>query len=253
MDLISTIAAGGCAGNCEALVNYDALACIDHFYAVLKHGVVIRDQIPCEVIIPGCSPSDPYCPNPTIEKNVFQALCDDLEPPPPDLAQCGADPNPNPTPTPTPANPTLHLWEDSCGGVHIPFDWTEIRKDNSTTPPTDITRVVAGRSATSRTEKGEAQTATSVSGSPGGSSWARTPWADPQGTAATTDWRKPEIDVWYSDESPHEIGLRGSTDGPDSIVHVYPRMPVSIVCKNGPDDEGCMGVAGGRRRQLRVS
>ena len=242
LDLISKIAVGGCAGNCEELVNYDARACIDHFYAVLEHGVVIHDQIPCEVIIPGCSSSDPACANPTIMQNDFHALCDDLPNQPADLAQC-ADASP------TPPDAALDLWEDSCGGVHIPFDWSKIRKDNSTTPPTDITRVVAGRSATARTTKGSDKHSSNKKEDertwiPGREFMGSTPWAGPQGTAATTDWRKPEIDVWYSEDFPHEIGLRGSTDGPDSIVHVYPRMPVSIVCKNSPDDEGCMAVTG---------
>ena len=221
LTLLSKITAEGCAAHCDALVGIGASACVDRFYAILPDGKVVDDKIACEVTVP-----------PDITKNVFKKQCENLVPPPAGLAPC--DDN-------DPISP-LQLWEDSCGGIHIPFDWTGIRKTAST-PSTDITRWVAGRSATSRTEAGNPDS--SRIWIPGREFLGSTPWDDASGTLGTTKWRKTDIDVWYPDDPSEEVGLRGSTDQPDSIVHVFPRMPVSIVCWNGAGTEGCMRVAEG--------
>jgi hypothetical protein len=216
--LLSRIAADGCAANCSLLAAARSLACVGPFYAVLASGTVVTDLVPCGVTIPG-----------TISKNKFKEKCEDLPSPDPDLEKCDDD------------RSILDFWEDACGGVHIPFDWTEIRKDTSTS--TDVTRRVAGRSATSRTESGHLSSKRIWV--PGREFVGSTPWNDPQGTAATTDWRKPDVEVWVPAESPEEFGLRGSVDQPDSIVHIFPRMPVSLACDGVAGDEACMGVEGG--------
>jgi hypothetical protein len=215
--MLASIATDSCAAHCGALAENGTLACVDRFYAIAPGNIAVLDPVPCAVTIPD-----------DFTRNDFQDKCEDLPPADPDLAKCADD------------HTDLQLWEDQCGGVHIPFDWREIRKDISTTPPKDITRVVAGRSATSRTEKGKLSSKRIWI--PGREFIGSTPWADPQGTAATVDWRKPEIEPWYPAESPEEVGLRGSVDQDDSIVHVFPRMPVTLACKFGSNVEACMGV-----------
>jgi hypothetical protein len=218
--LLSSLAADGCAAQCSALGETGALACIDQFFAIVAGGTVVSDPIPCAVTIP-----------PLFKKNDFMERCENPSSPDPDLAACEDK------------RKILKLWDDQCGGVHIPFDWARIRKDNSTNPPTDITRWVAGRSATSRMQKGN------LAGEriwiPGREFIGTTPFDDAQGTIASIDWRKPEIDVWYPPGSPKEVGLRGTVDQADSIVHIFPRMPVTLACDGVTGNEACMGVEGG--------
>jgi hypothetical protein len=221
LDMLAGVAQDGCAAHCGALIEAQAWGCQDSFYAILRNGEVMRDEIPCEITIPK-----------GVQKNVFKELCEDKAQLPADLAQCKNDPTDD-----------LQLWEDSCGGIHIPFDWTEIRKEDGTS----ITRKVAGRTATSRVRVGYPDHEKRI-WIPGPEFLGSTPWDDASGSLPSTDWRKPEIEPWYPEDqsgnevSPNEAGLQGTVDKDDSIVHVYPRMPVFLACRNGSDLEGCMGV-----------
>ena len=217
--LVVPITTDGCAKHCGELANSDALGCLGMAYAILPSDTVVSDPITCDVsIIP-----------PGVSKNVFKEKCEDSSPPATDLESCDDD------------RTELQLWEDSCGGVHIPFDWDAIRKN--TTTNTDVTRVVAGRSATARAEKGKL--ADSRIWVPGREFLGSTPWDDITGTVTPADWRKPDIEVWYPSASPEEIGLRGSVDELDSVVHIYPHMPVSLACGGVSGEEACMAVEGG--------
>jgi hypothetical protein len=217
MGLLAGVFRDGCAAHCDELLGAQVSGCLDRFYVALPSGDVVHDKIPCEIaIVPG------------VGKNDFKALCEDMDPAPPGLTLCDNNPT-----------GTLQFWEDSCGGIHIPFDWTGIRKGL----PTTVARKVAGRSATSRLQVGNPNQEKRI-WIPGREFLGSTPWDDASGAYPSTEWRKPEIDTWYQrDASLHEAGLRGTVDEDDSIVHVYPRMPVYRVCRNGTDYEACMKVA----------
>jgi hypothetical protein len=212
--LLRDVARDGCAAHCGDLIEAGASGCLDKFYAALSNPTVVPDPIPCGI---GIVPAN---------KSNFKALCEDKAQLPPDLADCDNAPT-----------GTLDFWEDECGGIHIPFDWTEIRKEDGN----PITRWVACRSATARVWPGNPDNEKPI-WIPGREFLGSTPWDDASASYPSTNWRKPEIEPWYPDDSPHEAGLRGTVDQNDSIVHVYPRMPVYRVCKVGTNYEGCMKV-----------
>jgi hypothetical protein len=211
--LLQEIGSNGCASQCSQLMESEALACNDDIYRLTISGTFESDPIPCAV---GAA---------TVTMNNFQEQCEDTQDYPL-LAPCAGNPT------------QLRFWQDSCGGIHIPFDWTDIRKKDQ--QPQSITRVVAGRSGTARIEKGKGMRIWI----PGREFLGSTPYMASVGPTSTVDWRFPEIDVWYPDEPSAEMGLRGSVDKDNSIVHVYPRMPVWVVCDNVVSDEACMSVEG---------
>lgn len=209
--LLERVRADGCAAHCAELLDAGALACVDKIYRLTSTGTFDTDPIPCSVGVASTA------------KNNFQEQCEN--------AQSGSGlPSCNDHPT------QLAFWQDACGGIHIPFDWTGIRRH---TPGPEVTRLVAGLSGTA-VGKGLHRRGWI----PGREFLGSTPYGDPEGKAPSTDWRFPEIDVWYPDEPSQVVGLRGSTDQDDSIVHVFPRMPVSIACDGVAGDEACMAVDG---------
>jgi len=212
VELLTKIATDGCVSDCAALESAGALGCVDRFYSVASTGLLATDSMPCSVTIPA-----------GITTNDFKKKCQNLPTPDNQLAGCDDQ------------RTALQMWQDDCGVMHVPFDWTEISKDAT---GKSIQRYVAGRSAISRTEKGKLQSHRIWV--PGREFLGSTPWDDPSGTAGTTKWRKPEIGVWYDNDAPEEIGLRGSVDEDDSIVHIFPRMAVALGC-DVPGDEACMG------------
>ena len=211
-NLLMRIAANGCAEMCEELMEAGALACVDKIYSLNDDGTYRSDPIPCAV---GTA---------KVPKNNFAKQCENSPTASPSLAPCKN------------AADVLKSWRDECGGIHIPFDWTEIRKNNQGTA---VVRLVDGRSGTSRDRAGGGERIWI----PGREFLGSTPYNDPQGTSATTDWRFPDIDVWYPADSPESVGLIGTVDENDSIIHAFPRMQASIFC-NDNDDEACMSVEG---------
>jgi len=61
------------------------------------------------------------------------------------------------------------------------------------------------------------------------------------GSAPTTDWRRPAIDLATK---VNRFGLTGTTHEPDSIVSIFPRIPVGAICKlpAGEPENACFGV-----------
>jgi hypothetical protein len=215
--LLERIHAQGCANACAGLLENGALGCIDELYSVAANGIAKSDPVPCFV---GAT---------TVSKQDFRAQCEDVDvpSPDPDAAKCSTA-QIKPT--------TLSFWQDVCGGIHIPFDWTEIRKDKD---DKEINRIVAGHSGLSST----LATVGLRVWVPGREFIGSTPYDDPQGTKDTTDWRRPDVDVWYSG-MPESIGLIGTTDQKDSIVHAFPRMLARAACNVTTGDEACTSVEG---------
>jgi hypothetical protein len=128
---------------------------------------------------------------------------------------------------------SLKLWQDRCGGVHVPFNWKAIR----TLPDgSKLRREVRGRTGVGRKKSAE-DPAVWI---PGREFLGSTPVGDPQGTSTGVDWRKPLIDVWG--QTPEEFGLQGVVDQDDSIVHIFPRVRTRIVCAAAAKPNACMGV-----------
>ena len=141
-------------------------------------------------------------------------------------AACEAEPNTPPS-CPGGALPPLKAWQDSCGGVHFPFDWSGIRQEvNGMKPP----REVRGRTGVGKSKSDE-NPAVWV---PGREFVGST--ADAEGTSS--DPLKPLIEVW--DESEEEYGLQGTIDQDVSFVHVFPRLRTQLVCAGTTG--ACMGV-----------
>src|SRR5262249_58428737 len=64
--------------------------------------------------------------------------------------------------------------------------------------------------------------------------------ADVTGTGPgfVTDPRRARLDVWFPTNQ--EFGVRGIADKPQSILHVVPRLGVTLLCAT--KDEACMAV-----------
>ena len=130
--------------------------------------------------------------------------------------------------------PLLKVWQDECGGVHVPFDWTGIRP-SSNGMQGQPTRWVYGRSGVGGKKRDE-NPAVRI---PGREFVGSTPFDDPQGNV--TDWRRPRIELW-NDSEKDEPGLKGTVDQPDSIIHIYPRLATNLVCKGTGGANACMGI-----------
>jgi hypothetical protein len=157
--------------------------------------------------------------------NVFQEQCFDAKNPDNTLEPCS-----------TTVDPTeLTFAEDDQGGIHIPFDYTKIRIPKNGADP--ITRIIAGLSAAGRKQKGK-DPAIYL---PGREFLGTTPVPDPEGTSS--DWRKPDIAPWRPADRPNEVGLIGTVEEDNSIVHIFPRLKVGWLC-DSPDaeNEACLAV-----------
>jgi hypothetical protein len=211
--LVQVASQQGCAKACGQLAQSGVGVCADSIFALTLgpggESAYQVDPIPCAV---GMS----------ITPNDFKKQCETDTGIDPTLPSCDVQPQ------------KLAAWADGCGGVHIPFSWTGIRGGSG---PTGVNRKVAGRSGTGRKKAPDNPRVWL----PGREFVGSTPVGDPQGTASTTNWRRPQIDVWYLPDSPQETGLIGVVDQDDSIVHVFPRLRASVFC-DVTGDEACMGV-----------
>jgi len=215
-------------GDCKALTTGFAsdagkLFCIDTIYDEYRS---FADRCSAEPKHPSIVPANLIAVG---TPNVFHEQCFGDEGSNDDLMPCRPTANSNQPPS------EIAFTVDAQGGVHFPFDWEEIIKRKDGTGP--VVRMVAGVTATSRKQKGEDPQVFL----PGREFVGSNPLADPNGNS--TDWRKPEIQILQSPNRPHESGLIGYVDKKDSIVHVYPRLPVGWVCDSPTaTGEGCLGV-----------
>jgi len=131
-----------------------------------------------------------------------------------------------------PADKALFMRQDRCGRLHVPFNWDGI----FTTDPV----VLAGQSATSRKTDGEENRIWI----PGREFVGSTPTASSESGVGDVDWRKPDIEVWYSTDT--EFGLKGVVDKAEpSTVHILPNYEVKVFCdspSNSAVPEACEGV-----------
>jgi len=143
--------------------------------------------------------------------------------------------------------PTLKLWRSSCGGIHIPLDYANIRirKQLDGSQRTRVKRWLYGQSGAGRETDADSKRIYV----PGREFVGSTPDYDSSSRRADTNWRLPELDVWYPDgQEGAEFGLKGVADKDESIIHVFPRIPAIYVCAKtatGTDIDpprGCMGV-----------
>ena len=204
--LLQTAADQSCSQLCAQFTQGQLAVCIDEIFAAsaARNGppTYSSDPIPCAVQMPtGLDPID------------FAEECENEDATPP-LCR-------------TNAVRSIKLWQDECGGVHIPFDWKGIL-------PASRKREVSGRSGVGR-EKSDKDPAVWI---PGREFLGSTPINDPQGTSPGVDWRRPKIDVWP--DNPDEFGLMGRIDQDDSIVHIFPRLPTKVVCAGTKN--ACMGI-----------
>ncbi len=150
--------------------------------------------------------------------------CESDEPPGPQHPNC---------PTTGTDLPDISMWLDKCGGVHVPLVWKDIR-------PNGINPRVLGRTAIGRGKKPHSDPPVRL---PGREFVGTTPVADPGGNLPTTKWRRPDIDLWVRSAKDQDFGLKGVVDEDDSIVHIFPQLPVSLVCEDTPGRENaCLGV-----------
>jgi len=131
---------------------------------------------------------------------------------------------------------------DHCGGVHFPISWKNILA-----PGFGIggkRRIVSGVSGVSRERYPKKGGRIIV---PGREFVGSTHPLDVNGKVG--DWRKPDIEVIQPGKN-QLVGLKGSVDQLNSVVHVYPRLATSHHCKfaggtppSGPPfTEACLGV-----------
>ena len=206
------LAAQGCSAVCSDLIESGGLVCVDKIYfpQVGNSIVYASDPIPCQVQRPvgiGMTNFKVQCQHGAGSSGL--ATCDD--------------------------SPTgMDAWEDDCGGIHFPFNWKHIRRDAA---GNEIDREVAGYSAISRKERAQPPHALI----PGREFIGSTPW-NHAGGGGSTDWRFPKIEV--DNSRAEEIGLKGPVDKDRSIVHIFPRMPVGVICDTPGLDEACMAVEG---------
>jgi hypothetical protein len=212
--LLAAAADEPCSELCGRAVEGHLAVCIDKIFAASGTAdgrpVYSSDPIACDVQKP-----------PLMKKNDFARACE----------------NDNDTSEPRckthdPVS-LLKLWQDECGGVHVPFDWTGIRPpSNGMQGPRP--RWVYGRTGVGGKKRDENPPVRI----PGREFVGSTPFGDPGG--ALTDWRRPRIELW--NESAEEPGLAGTVDQDDSIVHIYPRLATDLVCKGTGGGNACMGI-----------
>jgi len=208
-----------CHDICGAPSDAQTLVCIDDLYAssTSKLGILTytKDPVPCAV---GLTINVPTL-------DVSTACETDITGPP----------RPN-CPLGTPELPDVPVWQDKCGGVHVPLSWKEVRP---TVDGEQINPRIYGRSAIGRAKPAK----DAPIRLPGREFIGTTPVGDPCGVLPGTDWRKPDIELWPETPNDADFGLMGVVDEDDSIVHVYPQIPVSLVCKGtAVADNACLGV-----------
>jgi hypothetical protein len=217
--LVERAATRPCRETCGKLLKESGLVCVDDIFArgIGADGqpTYSSDPIPCTVQKPEGFP-----------RNDYAKMCED-DVPFPDLPPC----------KPATPLPALVMWEDECGGVHVPFDWRDIHGGGT------VKRLVRGRTGVGRHKP----TDDPPIWVPGREFLGSTPFNDPEGTKPGVDWRKPDIDV--SDEAKEEFGLKGAVDRDDSIVHVFPQLPTDLVCKGGTN--ACMRIVSQTARSFR--
>jgi hypothetical protein len=202
--------ASDCSNACPTAPGAGLLVCVDKLYAQVEDadgGGMQFMQDPTTCNLDGL----------VFEKNNYKTQCEvnDDDTTDPQLTRCAEG-------TAT----TLGVTLDSCGNVHIPFDWSALRA-NAEDPddPNGIDRFVSGVSATGDKKKTDGNAIRL----PGREFLASTPFSDPPGDK--TNPRKPDIDV--DNRLPEQMRLVGTVDSDNSIIHMYPRMFVSQKCSNG--------------------
>jgi hypothetical protein len=204
-----------CRETCKTLLEAGGVACIDDIFALSPGSggqpMYALDSVPCNVQLPN-----------SLQANNFAKACENEDS---TLPAC----------QPPGTLPDLKMWQDRCGGVHIPFTWVDIRTQSG---GVTINRGVKGRSGVGR-EKPAENPRIWV---PWREFLGSTPIADPQGTMPGVSWRRPRINVWYTPEAPEEFGMEGSVDQDDSIVHVFPRLRANLVCSGTGQANACMGI-----------
>ena len=129
----------------------------------------------------------------------------------------------------------VKVWLDECGGAHVPLLWENVL-------PIDGGRIgVGGRTGIGR---GSSPYKGSPIKLPGREFVGSTPVADPEGDGTGVDWRRPDIEPWELTSNDLDFGLKGTVDKPDSVIHIYPQLPVSLFCEGGSGDteNACFGV-----------
>lgn len=135
----------------------------------------------------------------------------------------------------------LRFWRSECGAIHIPLDYSNIRREQlDDGQVVEINRVLSGRSGVGRAKDTDKRRIFV----PGREFVGSTPPQDAGDTDPDTRWRFPEIDTWYpAGDNAAELGLTGLADKDRSIVHVFPRRPAFRVCTDASGGQGgCMGV-----------
>ena len=210
----------GCESACEPLQKLGVKVCITKIYTQFPRedgSVEYReDPLLCSVDIP----TDPSGNERGF--NLFHQVCeaDPTAPHDPSLAKCNEPP----------ANQTLWLWQSDCGAIHVPFDWTDIRIRQTPEGSKSVTREVDGRSGVGRARDADNRRIWI----PGREFVGSTHRDDPSDCGTYSRWRLPSIDVFYPDgPETAELGLSGAVDQDNSIVHIFPRRPAVLLCKDG--------------------
>jgi hypothetical protein len=227
--LFTNVAAHTCAEKCAGFAEAGVIACVDDFFTLSTEGTLatadtgassaarnstgkwIPHQMPCELQWPE---DDAFA------ANDFTQLCRD------------ADGNPDTLPKWCQnSNAPLSLWRDECGGIHIPFKWTGIRDGTGQ----NLDRIVAGRSAASDKVEGEGPRIHL----PGTEFVGSTPQNDLNRNTGGVNWLRPDFDLWELAGHAEEFGLSGVVDMNNSVVHIFPRVPIDMLCAA---DEACFGL-----------
>jgi hypothetical protein len=213
--LVASAADEPCRQACGALVETGVLACIDEIFAAptatFGPATYSPDPVPCNVQMPtGIQPND------------FSKACENSDS---TLPMCQI----------TGGLPPLKMWQDTCGGIHVPMDWHDIRNQSGT----PFVRAVRGRSGIGRSNPADNPRIWV----PGREFLGSTPIADPQGTSTGVSWRKPLVDVTNDmTNDPEEFDMQGTVDQNDSIVHVFPQLRTDLVCTGTNGANACMGI-----------
>lgn len=220
VNTLRRLAATDCESLCgEAAPEASVGACIEKIYAPTELSpaklvvYATQDMVKCTLT---------NTPSP-IPWNTFVEQCQD--------GAGWASPMPSCQNPPTAS--TLTMWEDDCHGVYVPFKYDALLG----TTPDKWERQVQGQTALAP-KNGPAADRLWI---PGAEFVGTLTEADVTGTGTgfVSDPRRAQLDVWFPTDQ--EFGVRGIVDKPASILHVVPRLPVTLLCANKPD-EACMGV-----------
>jgi hypothetical protein len=222
---VQRLAALDCAALCGAGASSEGIgACIDQIYAPTELSTAqlvvygAPDMVRCKLGVGAPTP---------IPWNTFAAQCRN--------GDGWAAPMPGCTTNTTNPPTTITMWEDDCHGIYVPMKYGALLGPLPNNK-WEWERQVQGQAAL--TQKG---------GASDDNLWV--PGAEFVGTLAETDLtgvgpfssdpRRAQLDVWFPSE--FELGIRGVSDKPESILHVVPRLGATLLCADGPD-EACTSV-----------